>query len=180
MEYRSLDDIFAINEKLHQKLQLAVGSLTGEQAAALPEGEKWSVSQIVEHISLVEDGIYRICSKLLRKAEAAGQMNSGQVDLTNFMKKAEVSMDAKLEAPEYVHPVNGRTIAESLELLDANMRRMSELKLQFEKYDGNAFKFPHPYFGDLSAVEWLTLSGGHKIRHVRQIEKLIQKAATGI
>jgi len=46
----------------------------------------------------------------------------------------------------------------------------------FETNDGNQNKFPHPYFGDLSAIEWLVLIGGHEVRHLRQIKGMIANA----
>ena len=34
-------------------------------------------------------------------------------------------------------------------------------------------KFPHPFFGELSATEWLVLLGGHEARHTAQIERIL-------
>ena len=47
-------------------------------------------------------------------------------------------------------------------------------KEKFQKVDGVEAKFPHPYFGDLSAQEWLVLSGAHEIRHLKQIRRVIE------
>lgn len=175
MEIRSIDDLYRSNEKIHEKFRTVVTAIADEHAAALPDGEKWSVAQIVEHVSIVEGGILRICSKLLGEAEAAGQANGGELDFAEFMRKVEGSADTKLEAPERVHPVNGRSIAESLDSMKESGKAFDGLREKFEMFDGNAFKFPHPYFGDLSAVEWLALSGGHKARHLAQIKRVVEK-----
>lgn len=179
MEYRSIADIYEANNKIHGKFHAVVSALAADQALALAEEEKWSVAQIVEHVSLVEGGIVRICSRLISKAEAAGQMSSGVLDLSEFMQKADGITDVKLEAPEVVHPVNGRSIANSLEVMEENGRAFDELRPRLEKFDCNAHKFPHPYLGDLSALEWLTLAGGHKIRHLRQIKRVLEKMGSG-
>ena len=176
MDYRSIADIYDANDSIHGKFCSTLSALTDEQTAALPEGEKWSVAQIVEHVSLVEGGISRICSRLLSKAEADGRMNNGTLDLAEFMKKADAITDVKLEAPEIVHPVNGRSVAESLRVMEENARSINELRPQFEKFDGGAPTFPHPYLGEMSALEWLVLAGGHKIRHLRQIKRLLERA----
>jgi hypothetical protein len=42
-------------------------------------------------------------------------------------------------------------------------------------FDGDTHKFPHPYFGPLSAVEWLVLLGGHEARHLQQIKNIAGK-----
>lgn len=174
MEYRSIADIYESNDRVHAKLCGTLEALTEEQIGALPGGEKWSVAQVVEHVSLVEGGIYRICAKLLSKAENGGQLNDGKLDLAEFMQKAAGIIDVKLDAPEYVRPTGGRPISESLQVLEDNAKAFSELRPSFEKYDGNAHKFPHPYLGELSAVEWLALTGGHKIRHLMQIKRTVE------
>ncbi len=174
MEYRSIADIYAVNESIHSKFRSTLESLTDDQAAAQPAGENWSVSQIVEHVSLVESGICRICSRLLAKAETNGQVNSGTIDLSEFMLKADKITDVKLEAPDTVHPVNGRSIAESIRVMEENGVALEELRPRFEQFDGGANTFPHPYLGELSALEWLVLAGGHKVRHLRQIKRLLE------
>ena len=78
----------------------------------------------------------------------------------------------KLEAPEMVQPSLQKSIEESMSKFDENREKLLELKPAFEKFDSNGHRFPHPFFGELSAGEWLTLVGGHKLRHIKQIEKL--------
>ena len=175
MEYRSIGDIYAANHNIHLKFSSAVSELTDEQANATPEGEKWSVAQIVEHVSMVEGGVCRICAKLLSSAEKAGQPSGEWTDMSAFMEKAESIGGVKLEAPEIVQPNAGRTIAESLEVMSEAGRVLETLREKFENFDGDTHKFPHPYFGDLSAKEWLALAGGHKIRHLRQIKRVLEK-----
>ena len=97
------------------------------------------------------------------------------MDLSEFLKKADGITDVKLEAPEYVLPVNGRSIADSLHAMEENGRALDELRPRLEEYDCDTHKFPHPYLGDLSALEWLTLAGGHKIRHLRQIKRVLER-----
>jgi hypothetical protein len=64
--------------------------------------------------------------------------------------------------------------------MEENAKALRSLRERFEKFDGGAHTFPHPYLGELSAVEWLALSGGHKIRHLRQIKRVIEKTLGGI
>lgn len=175
MEYRSIADIYDANASIHEKFSYVVTALTDEQANATPEDEKWSVAQIVEHVSMVEGSVCRICAKLLSSAEAAGQPNGGWTDMSGFMEKAESIGGVKLEAPEIVQPKAGRSIAESLDVMAENGRVLETLREKFENFDGDSHKFPHPYFGDLSAKEWLALAGGHKIRHLRQIKRVLEK-----
>ena len=68
MEYQSIDEIYAANARIREKLRATVAQLPDEVANARPEGEKWSVAEIVEHIAKVNNGALRICGRLLQKA----------------------------------------------------------------------------------------------------------------
>ena len=174
MNYTTLEEAFAANDAIRGKLKETVAALTEEQLDARPDGEKWSVKQIVEHVAMVNDGVVRICSKLLSKAEAAGHAATGFSISSEFLEKAMGSADAKLEAPEIVRP-GAAPLADSLAKLDAATETLKVLREKFEKFDGTDPKFPHPYFGDLSAQEWFVLSGAHEGRHLRQIRHIVEK-----
>jgi hypothetical protein len=119
----------------------------------------------------------RICAKLLSEAEAEGKVSNGSFRISPaFASKSEEIAEVKLEAPERVRPAGIRSIRESLDLLNESRERFEQIRTAFEKFDCQEYKFPHPYFGDLSAAEWLLLSGGHKARHLRQIKKLVEKS----
>lgn len=174
MKYQSINDIYSENARIREKLKQTVGSLTAEQADRRAEDGKWSVAEIVEHISLVDEGTAKICAKLLQKAKSDGRAADGAVNLPEtFLQKSAEIAHMKVEAPEFVRPASSRTIAESLARMDENQESIDEIRPLFELFDGTAHKFPHPFFGDISAHEWLALRGGHEARHIKQIEKTL-------
>ncbi len=174
MEYKTVDDVYAANTAIREKFKASFASLSEEQLNAKPEGEAWSVAQIVEHVAIVNGGALRICAKLLGKGEAAGKSNDGSVSISNeFIEAGSSAADQKLQAPEMVQPVNNIPISDSIAKLDEQQAQYAELKAKFESVDGVEAKFPHPYFGDLSAQEWLVLSGAHEIRHLKQIRRVL-------
>lgn len=176
MEYKSIEEIYNGNAKIRARLKELLASLSEQQLSTLPEGEKWTVAQIVEHISMVDEGSMRICAKLLKKAQDAGQISDGQVMISEgFLKKGAEIARMKVVAPDVVQPNSGRTISESLGKLDENTEQLEQLRPMFESVDSTALKFPHPFFGDISAQEWLALKGGHEMRHIKQIKKVLAK-----
>jgi uncharacterized damage-inducible protein DinB len=175
MNYQTIADVYAANDKIRERLKETVGNLTDEQANALPEDGKWTVAQLVEHISIVEDGMTRICAKLLNGAKEAGKMSDGTVKISDdFLQKAEESREQKLEAPDRVHPKSNQTIAESLAKMQESRNRLNELRPLFESIECSDYKFPHPAFGELTAHEWLALVGGHEMRHIAQIKRILK------
>ncbi|MEP7149933.1 MAG: DinB family protein [Acidobacteriota bacterium] len=176
MKYETIEQIYDGNKKIRARLKELVATLTETQGSTLPDGETWTVAQIVEHLSMVDDSAMRICTKLLTKAKEAGQTSDGTAVISeNFLQKSSDIVTAKLNAPDIVQPNSGRAIKESLAKLDENTEQFEQLRAVFESVDGTELKFPHPFFGDMSAQEWLALKGGHEMRHIRQIEKVLTK-----
>jgi hypothetical protein len=176
MNYQNIAEIYISNDKQRERLRETVGILTDTQLNSLPDGEKWTIAQIVEHMSIVEENMTRICRKLLSSAEAEGSTASGGVVVSdNFKQKAAEIATMKVEAPERVQPTGTMAVEQSLSRMDENRHRLDELRPMFEAYDGTTRKFPHPFFGDLSAQEWLVLIGGHTARHIKQIANLSEK-----
>lgn len=179
MRYDSIVDIYSANEKIRQGLLATVANVTDAEAAALPDGEKWTVRQLVEHVAIVENNITRLCARMIGAAKTGGKLANGNIGVSNeTMAKWAASSDAKLEAPDRVQPSGDVSIADSIKQLTANIDALAALQHDLETYDMTEHKFPHPYFGDLTATEWLVLIGGHEKRHTIQLQKLLEKIRT--
>ena len=177
MNNRTIADVYAANDKVREQLKQMIENLPEDKANVIPEGEKWSIAHLVEHISLVEEGMSKISAKLLTQAQAAGKTADGNAKLTeNFTTQAAKARDLKLEAPEFVRPKGEKTIAESLAKMEENRKRLKDLRPLFESVECSDFTFPHPAFGELNANEWLTLIGGHEARHLKQLENWLEKS----
>jgi len=176
MYEKTVDETYATNAAIREKLKGIVGSLGVEKLNRIPEGEKWSVANIVEHLTMVEGGATRICAKLLSKARDESRIGDGKIRVTiSFVEKGKEIAGIKVEAPAFVQPSGEKTLDESMAAFDANGEALNQLKQLFETVDSNEHKFPHPFFGGLSAGEWLTLIGAHEARHIRQIKGLVEK-----
>lgn len=168
--------MYAAGDKVRQKLKAAVENLPDDVSGALPAGEKWTVAQIVEHVSMVDEGAGKICHRLLSKSQADGKTSDGTARISSgFIEKAMASAQSKLEAPDIVQPRAGRTIAGSLAVMDGNRETFKALQPLFEGLDDTGHKFPHPYFGEMTATEWFAVKIAHEARHARQIAALVER-----
>src|SRR4029453_3433111 len=174
MKEISVSEAYASNDRMREKFKAFVGSLTTEQLASRDTSQdKWTIAEAVEHVSLVGAGITGLCAKLLSKAQAAGSASNGLIQLSDsFIDNGEKSMTQKWQAPERVRPTGTQTIAESFAMMDDTRGRLEELRPVFEKVSSNE-TFPHPFLGELTAAEWLSLIGGHEARHLRQIKRIL-------
>ena len=176
MNYNTISEIYEANDRVRAKLKGLVANLSDEQANALPAGEKWTVKEFVEHISIVDEGMMRISAKLLNAARENGKTSDGSAKFTDeFLQKIAGGRDAKFEAPERVRPTGTKSIAESLAKMDETRQKLEDLRPLFESVECSGVTFPHPAFGEMTAHEWLALLGGHEARHIKQIERVLEK-----
>lgn len=176
MKYECIADIYSANRKIREKFTTTVNNISQAEASALLDGEKWTIGQIVEHISLVGVGISRICAKLLAASKADNKPSDGRFSLsTDFSKRGVEIAGLKVEAPERVHPTGKMLIPDALENLVASSEALDSLRNDMEQLDLSGHKFPHPFFGELTAGEWLVIAGLHEGRHINQIETLLAK-----
>ncbi|MFN2501157.1 MAG: DinB family protein [Pyrinomonadaceae bacterium] len=176
MKYDSIADIYTANERIREELIDALSDITPSEASVAAQGDNWSLQQIAEHISMVDNGIARICGSLLEKARSSGKMPDGSFSLSSsFGELANGLAVKKLEAPDRVQPTGTIPINESLERMAASTKALDALRGDLERYDLSEHVFPHPYFGNLSAAEWLALAGLHERRHKDQIMRLKMK-----
>jgi len=173
MEYKSIADIYAANERFRNELKMTLDPISDQDAAREIEGSKWTIRQIVEHVAIVENGISRICRRLLDAAKQAGKPAKGGFELSSaFSENMNLLATQKLEAPEQVHPTGNVAIADSLGLMRSTESIYTEMHDDLAAFDLSVAKSPHPYFGDLDALEWMILKGLHEARHTAQIRRL--------
>lgn len=178
MKNQTIADLFAANDKIRRRLIETLSNLPDERANFLPDGEKWTVAQFVEHLSMVEEGMTKISAKLLAEARNAGNEADGKAVFSeSFTRKASEMREMKFESPDRVRPTGTKTVAESLEKMRQSRERLENLRPLFETVECSDVKFPHPFMGDLTAHEWLALIGGHEARHLEQIKNILAKSA---
>lgn len=176
MNYQSIAEIYAANDKIREKLISLVEDLSPADAELRAGAESWTIRELVEHIALVENGMAKISAKLLAQAEAAKAEADGAVKIgANFLQRAGEMRTQKFKAPDRVAPTGSQTLAESLEKMAENRKLLEDLRPRFEKIEAGGFTFPHPFMGELNAHEWLALIGGHEMRHLAQIKAILQQ-----
>ena len=174
LNFTTIAEIYAANDHARERLKNTVSNLSDEQVYFVPGGEGWSVAHIVEHLSKVERGMTGISSKLLSKAEDRGRNSDGTANLSpNFIEKLSDIEGKKFEAPDVVKPEGSQSVSQSMTLLDESQKNLDDMQRRFDTVEGTEFTFPHPYFGGMTAQDWLALIGGHESRHLDQIDRIL-------
>jgi hypothetical protein len=163
MNPQNVHDICVNNALVRRQLLDLLDQITPEQASAVTDEGSWTIEQIVEHIAVVNTGAANICQKLVQGARDAAVPSSGRLAVSEtFGQKTAEVRDVRLEAPERVHPTGSMSIADARAKLTENEEIFGALKNDMAAFELKDHTFPHPYFGQLTAAEWLMIAGGHE------------------
>jgi DinB superfamily len=171
----SVEEIFENIDRARARLEKSVSELGEGGESFRAEPGRWTIAEIVEHLSITEGSALRLCRKLLEKAEAEGHAREEgtpfpPVSLAEFAEQAR----QKFTAPDSIAPTGARPLPESLAALRETRAALHALRPRIERVEGTAVRFPHAAFGPLNLYQWLLFIGGHELRHLAQIEALKQ------
>jgi hypothetical protein len=178
MNFRTLDEIYALMENEQAKFVAAVASLSEAQANHRPAENAWTIAEIAEHLAITNHGFLRITHKLLKQAEAAGAPPLSELNLTSVLLLPDGSQPPPFAAPDRVKPQGGQALADSLAKLAESLAGFHEVRPRLAATDCSNEKFPHPAVGDINAYQWMIVQGEHLDRHRQQVERI--KAALSL
>lgn len=174
MTYESVGQIYDCIDETRARLYTRVEGLGEERAGARPNEDAWSVSEIMEHLSIIELLMVRNLKGLLAKAEAGhGEGDATAMKPFSLDQYIERARGSKFTAPEVVRPSGGVALEESLARLRRSREELKALRQRIESVDLSNQTSPHPAFGPLDGYQWLAFVGLHEERHLRQIESLL-------
>lgn len=157
----------------------AVSAVPDERWLERPTPEQWSVSELCEHLCMVE----RSCARVIGKcaAEARAKDHPSETETSSVLG----SMDAfrvadrsvRLQVPDRVKPTGEWSPRRALEALNTSRTELSEA---IRVADGLALatvRFPHLRFGELDLYQWILFIGQHEERHLSQLHEIIDQLA---
>jgi len=163
-----------------RRLHEAVASVPPPLRERKPAPDRWSVAEVVEHVSLVEQ---RVAALLTRKVTAARASGAGPDPDTSSVVSTYANPDAvvdrsrKLSAPVLVHPTGAMdTEAGTEALVQAHAAMVSSLQ------NANGVNLAplvatHPALGALNMYHWVVALALHDDRHAAQIREIGQSLA---
>jgi uncharacterized damage-inducible protein DinB len=142
-----------------------------------PAEDRWSVSEILEHLYRVERGAAAVLAKRIAKARAEGHPAETETSsVLGTLEALRVShLDRKLVAPELVTPTESpdRETAES-RLTESRAALLDAIA----SGDGLALgeiRHTHLRLGELDLYQWIVLVAEHEKRHTSQLRDVAQQ-----
>ncbi len=179
MHYESVEEMLDSIDETRNRLLARVESLSAAECEKRRSPDIWSVAEIIEHLSISEDGVMKLIGMMLAKAEAAGRgaKETGRrfepVSIDHFTER---SLKEKYEAPEFIRPRGGVALADSIARMQQMRATLHEIRPRLEAADLTDARYPHPIFGPLNAYQWILFLGAHEERHLRQVERILSEA----
>ncbi|HKV95811.1 MAG TPA: DinB family protein [Candidatus Angelobacter sp.] len=162
---------FAFTRK---RLEEATAGLSGEQARFKPAPERWSIAEILEHLSIAHDRIMtRIVEQFPQAPASEPGRDSQTVDALILEKIPDRSM--KASAPEFARPTSLVAPAEALDRIFRSYQRLAEFlestaDLREHVLEAMPLRFTtNGAHSTADGYQWALIAAAHDERHVRQI-----------
>lgn len=156
--------------RLHSALGSAISGLSVEQLACR-RGDKWSVSEILEHLNLTYLGTI----KNLERRLAEGNPTASGRDALSLRRIVVTRLGffpPGRKSPERVVPHGAPAAQVTAEIL-RNLSRMDAVISRCEhEFPAGKAVADHPVLGPLTVTEWRGFHLTHGLHHIKQIQAL--------
>jgi len=146
-------------------LLAAVSGLSDAQMKFKPAPDRWSVAEVLEHITLAEDFIFNNVTANVMKA-GAGPASRDVAKADSMVLAIVPDRSSKRQAPPPLVPTDRWTPPEAIDQFQRS--RAKTIAFMEGTPDLRAHVADSP-LGSLDAYEWLLFTGAHSARHTKQI-----------
>jgi hypothetical protein len=160
----------------------AVAAVPPELRERKPAPERWSVAEVVEHLSLVEQRVAGVLTMHVTAAREKGvgpDTNVGSV-VASFANPANlVDRTHKIVAPKLATPTG---TVDTTACTEALGRSRAAVVAALHNANGVSLENlmqAHPVLGTLNMYHWIVALGLHDARHAAQIREIGQLLAAG-
>ena len=169
-----LVEVFALLDRSRAALRKAVAGVPSALRAQRPALDRWSVTEILEHLALVEARFDATVDQAITKARAAGLEGErdARVPLPDDLRAILRDRTNRREAPRAVVPTG--TVDEALAWAALEQAR-AHFRSTVSAADGLALgtvTAEHHRWGPLTIYQWVEVLAGHEARHAEQIAEI--------
>ena len=167
-------------DKERADLQAAVELVPTDLRERAPASDRWSVAQVLQHLTLIESRIVPLIHKLVTGARAAGLgpelETSSILNIKHAAKIADRSF--RVTAPEETVPPSGVSAETAWKSLEESRRALREAVILGDGLALSEVKYPHPVLGQINLYQWILFVGSHEVRHAAQVREIAEQFKT--
>ncbi|MEP6778525.1 MAG: DinB family protein [Gemmatimonadaceae bacterium] len=169
-----LSEIVAYLARERAELEAYVASLPDKSLQERAHPDRWSVSEMLEHLVIVENGSGRMVSKLTKEAIEEGSAPETATSSMLGSLDAHYAPNTRIVAPAFLTPDKKIPVADSLAELRVARARLLGAIQKANGLDLTRVKGPHPVFGPIDGYQWLVMIGKHEERHLQQMKDTVR------
>lgn len=155
-------------------LRAAIDAVPLERRETRPDPERWSVAEVLEHLSRIEERLTSVLSARLGEARDQGlepeRDTSSVVDTID--NAAVLDRRRRITAGEGVRPRGELDAAAAWAALEQARDKLRNLIIEYDGLALAAVTHPHPILGVFNANQWFAFVGTHEARHVAQVREI--------
>jgi hypothetical protein len=149
--------------------------------ARRPAPDKWSMVEVLEHLTRVESGVARLLTVRGRAAPGAPpegvDLSDAQLDAARIARLRDRA--DRLEAPERIRPAGTSAPADALRALAAARTELVAALLAADPGALDGAVHTHPALGTLTLRAWAEFVAHHEARHADQVREIAAALAAG-
>jgi len=156
-------------------LMREVAGLDPSQVDYKPTEDHWAICDVLHHLTLADEAnvkLFSLMASQARERNLPADPSPDESVLRCLDQIIETASNTRARAPERVAPRSHLAPEAAIARLRAAREKLLELIGQLSGYDLTNLTFPHPFFKDLNAYQWLLLAGWHEKRHIDQIGRI--------
>jgi hypothetical protein len=166
-------ELFAHLDRERRTLDDAIGAVPAAVRATKPAPDRWSVTEIVEHLAVVEARIAAMIAKQIADAKTAGLGRETATASVMATFDANRVLDRSTRIASTHLPTGTVPLNEGLAQLDVARTQLKAALIEGDGLDLTSVSAPHRAFGQLDMYQWAAFVGSHMARHADQIREQV-------
>jgi hypothetical protein len=166
-------EVLATLDQRRATLEREVAAVPQPLRERRPGPDRWSVAEVLEHLTIVETRVARLLDEQISAARAAGLGPEHEttpvvptVDVATLLDRSKA-----LVARENSLPTAGLDANTALATLTEQRRALRETLLAADGLALGDVVIPHPRLGPLNVYQWAVFVAAHEGRHTAQIRE---------
>jgi uncharacterized damage-inducible protein DinB len=155
-------------------LREAVDNVPASLREKRPAVDRWSVAEVLEHLSVVEAAVTRRVATLLSAArdQGLGQESDTSSVLATFNLTRVLDRSRAVTTSEAGRPKQGLSATAAWAALDDTRAAFRQAVVEADGLALGTIVAPHPALGPMNLYHWIAFVGGHELRHAAQIREI--------
>jgi len=164
----------ALDESRHS-LEQAAHDCDPDKRGVRPAPDRWSLSEVLEHVSLAEASFTAWIAAGIEKARETGlgREAAERAPLPEAVRARFADRVNRRTAPERVQPRGEMTAEEAWHAVVAVEQRLKQVLTAADGLALNEVVVEHPTLGPFNIYQWVELMAAHRRRHVEQVREIV-------